>query len=160
MIVWFCSFIFLPFSLTYLLSFFPPRQECLEQCKVYMRMLNLPNNYSANLLHSNLFLSFVWATSGELSTLMHILLGLTRNTVEPLYKGQVGSKSFVLYMEVVLSQRLLLNINVLNLVSLSKWLIMILYLIKHNVYIWLRTTTVECSNMRPEHIAGIQCKQF
>ena len=35
-------------------------------------------------------------------------------TVEPLYNEQVGSGSFVLYMEVVLSQRLRINIIVLH----------------------------------------------
>ena len=53
---------------------------------------------------------------------------LQRNalTVEPLYNGQVGSRNFVLYMEVVLSQRLRLNTNVLSSVTLIKWLTMIL----------------------------------
>ena len=43
---------------------------------------------------------------------------LNLDTLEALYNGQVGSGSFFLYMEVVLFEKLQLNINVLSSVTI------------------------------------------
>ena len=60
-LLWSVSFFFLSFLLSLFLLTNHNSKDI--QC---MQILNIPNDCSANLLHSYLLLSFMWATTGEL----------------------------------------------------------------------------------------------